>query len=158
MPNEAPVTTQQGQQRFVIAQELPAPAPVGNAVVSKEDVRKLGNFVGEWLNRRYSSARAVVRMKIVAFAGLLAFLGLGFTVKLASFSALTGLVGPVDFILTSPDPAQSISAVVAFMFAVSADIYAGWKTTEMQRSMFELAARPDIHPEVRSAILVKLQS
>jgi hypothetical protein len=95
-------------------------------------------------------------MKVAAFALLLTFLGFGFTLKIAALNASIGAAG-IEFILASPDALQSISAAMSFAFVVSANLYSRSTTTKDERRLLELAARPDTPPEVRSAILKKLQ-
>jgi hypothetical protein len=123
-----------------------------------ERLSSLGTFIGKWLLRRYSAIRVVAKMKVAAFTLLLAFLGLGFTLKIAALNAATAMAGPIEFILTSPDAVQSISAALSFVFVVGANIYSRVKGQEDIRELLKLAADPKTPAEVRAKILEKLQN
>ena len=124
---------------------------------SRELQRDLGDFIGAWLKRRYSATRAIAGMKVAVFMLLLAFLGIGFTLKVAALNASARVAGPIEFVLTTPDPLQSICAAICFVFIICANLYSRSITTQDERKLLELAAMPGTPKKVRKAILAKLQ-
>lgn len=137
---------------------VPDKAVVGEVVTAQQSKwQQLGSFLGDWLLRRYSAVRVIARMKVLTFTLLLTFLGLGFVLKVATLNAATGVIGPVEFILASPGPVESVSATIAFLFVASANIYSMIRRQKDEREMIKVAADPLTPPEVRNAILLKLQ-
>lgn len=165
MAKSPETTTTKPQPVFAIA-EVASPIPTARSVVesapqplsTSDRLSNLGTWIGKWLLRRYSAVRVVAKMKIAAFTLLLAFLGLGFTLKISALNVATAAAGAIEFILTSPDTVQSISATISFMFVVSANIYSRVRGQEDTKDMLKLAADPNTPVEVRTRILQTLQN
>lgn len=124
-------------------------------LISQKDLRKLGEFLGDWLKRRYSALRVFARIKVWFFASLLTFLGLGFTLRASALSASPIGATGIEFVLSSPSPELAYSSVGSLVFLVLANLYSQWVTKKEEKRLLDIANDPNTHPDVRKAILKK---
>jgi hypothetical protein len=130
------------------AVETPAQPPV---------LERLADVLAGCFARLFSEARVLARLKMLAFASFLTFVGLGFVLRLSDLSANPASARLVELILASPSTAQAIAALLALLFILLANIYSRVKRQEYEKYLLALAADPSTPEHVRRVILRKLE-
>lgn len=116
----------------------------------------VGTALATWMNRRYSEAAALVKVKVVATGGLFALLAGGLTIKAVGTSISTAAM-TFEFIMASPGLAEVLCGFGALVFGVSMDVYGIWRRSDDERFFWKLATDPSLDSKARDLLLERLR-